>query len=363
MPTKRQALILAEIVRIYNETGQPVGSKKLMTQLPFHVSSATIRNEMAVLEDEGLIQKNHTSSGRYPSTAGYRYYLDHLVQPTAVSPQTLTEIVKNFDRDYHEIDDIVKQSAMILSNLTNYTAISLGPEQHHVTLTGFQIMPLIDDQVIAILATSAGTIESQVYRLSKRISSEDLEKAVRIINDQLVGLPMKTVQKKLVDEIPQLLRRYLTSADGFLDLFGDSLRRVVSQHLYVGGRSNLLNFVQPDDLKQLKSLYQLLDKDSLISALLTSTDLSASTEETADSQPDDQGMISVRLGNEFDNSLLADYGLITAKYNVGQHGQGVIALLGPTSMPYSQLIGLMQLFSDELVKKLLEYYGYFHDDS
>ncbi|WP_461218233.1 heat-inducible transcriptional repressor HrcA [Lapidilactobacillus salsurivasis] len=361
MPTKRQALILAEIVRIYNETGQPVGSKTLMGQLPFHISSATIRNEMAALEDDGLIMKNHTSSGRIPSTAGYRYYLDHLLQPTAVSPQVFDKIAANFDHDYHEIDEIVKQSATILSNLTNYTTISLGPESANVTLTGFRVIPLGHDQIIAILATSAGTVESRVYRLLHLISSDDLEKAVRIINDQLVGLPLAVVKQKLASEIPQLLTKYLHSSTGFIDLFGDVLKRAASQHFYVGGRSNLLSFAQPTDLDQLKSVYQLLDKESILPSLLDLDQLAA-----AKNPQDPQqvlGPISVRLGDEFNNSLLSDYGLITAKYHVGQHGDGVIAILGPTSMPYSQLIGLLQLFSDELVKKLVEYYGYFHDDS
>ncbi|WP_125604357.1 heat-inducible transcriptional repressor HrcA [Lapidilactobacillus bayanensis] len=358
MPTKRQALILAEIVRLYNETGQPVGSKTLMNQLPMQISSATIRNEMAALEEAGLLMKNHTSSGRVPSTAGYRYYLDYLLQPSTVSPQTFSAIAQDFNHEYHEINDIVKQSANILSNLTNYTSISLGPESSDVTLTGFRLISLGDDQVIAILATSMGTVESRVYHVSQDVSSEDLERAVRIINDQLVGMSMVRVKQQLKSEIPQLLTQYLHSADGFVDLFGDVLRHAATEHFYISGRSNLLNFVQPDDLDRLKSIYQLLDKDSVLPSLLDLDNDGVTT-----SQDSPLGPISVRLGDEFDNSLFSDYGLITAKYNVGHHGSGVIAILGPTSMPYSQLIGLMQLFSDELVKKMFEYYNKFHDDS
>lgn len=358
MPTKRQALILAEIVRIYNETGQPVGSKTLMNQLPIRISSATIRNEMAVLEEDGLIMKNHTSSGRIPSTAGYRYYLDHLLQPSVVSPQTFSTIAQDFDHEFHEIDDIVKQSANILSNLTNYTSISLGPETANVTLTGFRLIPLGDDQVIAILATNMGSVESRVYRIPTSISSDDLEKAVRIINDRLVGLPINQVKSLLKAEIPRVLTRYLHSPDGFLDLFGDVLRHAAAEHFYIGGRSNLLNFAQSDDLDRLKSLYQLLDKESVLPSLLN---LRQPENSSATKPP--LGPISVRLGDEFDNSLLADYGLITARYHVAHHGEGIIAILGPTSMPYSQLIGLMQLFTDELVKKMYEYYDQFHDDS
>ncbi|MFD1465483.1 heat-inducible transcriptional repressor HrcA [Lapidilactobacillus mulanensis] len=356
MPTKRQALILTEIVRIYNETGQPVGSKTLMNQLPIQISSATIRNEMAALEEDGLIMKNHTSSGRLPSTSGYRYYLDYLLQPSVVSPQVFSTISQDFDRDFHEIDDIVKQSANILSNLTNYTSISLGPETINVTLTGFRLIPLGGDLVIAILATSMGSVESRVYRIPASISSDDLEKAVRIINDHLVGLPIDQVKQQLATEMPQLLTKYLHSPDGFLDMFGDVLRHAAAEHFYIGGRSNLLNSVQPDDLNRIKSIYQLLDKESVFPSLL---DLRPNN----DHQQSTDKPISVKLGDEFDNALLNDYGLITARYHVADHGEGIIAILGPTSMPYSQLIGLMQLFTDELVKKIYEYYNHFHDDS
>ena len=122
--------------------------------------------------------------------------------------------------------------------------------------------------------------------------------------------------------------------------------------------------MQPDELDQLESIYQLLDKESVLPSLLD-LDQAATDDEIKQPPMTDHrilGPISVRLGDEFNNSLLSDYGLITAKYHVGQHGDGMIAILGPTSMPYSQLIGLMQLFSDELVKKLFEYYGYFHTD-
>src|SRR5699024_926023 len=104
--------------------------------------------------------------------------------------------------------------------------------------------------------TSMGTVESRVYHISQSVSSEDLERAVRIINDHLVGMSMTKVKQQLKNEIPRLLTQYLHSADGFVDLFGDVLRHAAAEHFYISGRSNLLNFVQPDDLDRLKSIYQ-----------------------------------------------------------------------------------------------------------
>ena len=153
MLTQRQKKILQAIVRQYTSTGQPVGSKHLAEQLPFKVSSATIRNEMAALEDQGLVTKEHSSSGRVPSKAGYRFYVDHLLDPGAVTDNDLVVIQNSLGTSFQKIDEIVSHSADILSDLTSYTAFTLKPEQSDIHLSGFRVVPLGNQKVIAILVT------------------------------------------------------------------------------------------------------------------------------------------------------------------------------------------------------------------
>jgi heat-inducible transcriptional repressor len=344
--TKRQLLILKEIVRLYTETGQPVGSKKLLEQLPIHISSATIRNEMVHLEDQGLLEKTHLSSGRIPSLRGYRYYLDHLVEPSSIDANDLAVIETSFDQSYHEIDQIVAQSAKILSSLTNYTAISLGPEIKDLKLTGFRLVPLNDDQVMAILVTDNGTVENQIFSIPTGIDGDSLEKIIRIINDQLVGLPLMEVVKKLHHEIPQLLTKYMITPEGFLDIFGGVLKKAAQERYYVGGKMNLINTSTLKDVDQLKALYSLIDQNQDLGQIIGA--------------PADQP-IEVRLGDELTNDLLKNFSVITATYNVSDHGRGMIALLGPTSMPYSRMIGLLDVFREELAKKITDYYRHHGD--
>ncbi|ANK59642.1 MULTISPECIES: heat-inducible transcriptional repressor HrcA [Loigolactobacillus] len=347
MLTKRQLLILKEIVRLYTEYGQPVGSKKLLEQLPMHVSSATVRNEMVHLEDMGLIEKTHLSSGRIPSMKGYRYYLDHLVEPSSVDANDMAVIETSFDQSYHEIDQIVAQSAKILSSLTSYTAISLGPELKEARLTGFRLVPLDNNQVMAILVTDSGAVENQIFSIPNGIDSDSLEKVIRIINDELVGLPLTKVIKKLHTSIPQLLTHYMITPSGFLDIFGGVLKKAAQERFYVGGKMNLINTSTIKDVNQLKSLYAMIDKNDDLAKLL--------------GEPADQP-IEVRLGDEMTNDLLKNFSLITATYNVSEHGRGMIALLGPTSMPYSRMIGLLDVFREELAKKITDYYAHFGDE-
>lgn len=347
MLTERQELILKTIIQDFTNTHEPVGSKTVMNQLPIKVSSATIRNEMAVLEDKGLIEKTHSSSGRIPSTEGYRYYLDNLVQPLQLPEEMYHEIGYQFDQPFNQVDEIVKEAAKILSDLTDYTAFAEGPEAKDVMITGFRIVPLAPRQVMAILVTSDGGVKNQVYTLPRHISGEEIEQAVRLINDQLVGRNLKDINK---DTFAQLSSNNVVGKNlpEFLELLESVIKDAASEQMYVDGQLNLLNNAENSDLQEIKSLYELINSNHLAGELI---DLSDSQEE--------KYPVHVRLGSELQNDLLKDFSLVTAEYSVGNYGRGTIAILGPRNMPYSEMIGLMEYFRQELARKLLDYYGRF----
>ncbi|WEV40795.1 heat-inducible transcriptional repressor HrcA [Lactobacillus sp. ESL0681] len=348
MLTERQELILKTIINDFTQTHDPVGSKTVMSQLPIKVSSATIRNEMAALEEKGLIEKTHSSSGRIPSTAGYRYYLDNLVEPLQLPENVYQHIMQQLDQPFHQVNEIVQEAAKILSDLTNYTAFAEGPESRNVTITGFRIVPLFNRQIMAILVTSDGNVQNQVYNLPRHISGDEIERAVRLLNDKLVG--------KSLDEVtPSLLAKSLgkhtssQQANELIALVEDVLKDAASDQMYVDGQINLLSNSSVGDASHIRSLYDLVDRNDLLSRLL----------DTSDDRQLGGRSVRVRLGSELPGDLLKDYSLLTAEYNVGSHGKGMIALLGPTNMPYSQVLGLLEYFRNELAKKLLDYYGRF----
>ncbi|MGX7023403.1 heat-inducible transcriptional repressor HrcA [Vagococcus hydrophili] len=339
MLSDRQLAILHLLVKIYTETGIPVGSKTLMNE-GIKASSATIRNDLVKLEELELIQKTHSSSGRVPSIKGYRYYVDHLMQPAEISQNEIVKIRQLLDRRYNATNEIIEQSANILSDLTSYTAFSLGPEVKERRLTGFRIVPLNRNQLIAIIVTDQGYVESQVFSIPETISSEDIEKMTRIINDRLVGESLLTVYHKLRTEIPLVLQRYFSNSSHVLYLFEEVFNQAFDDQVYISGGMNLLDSGMLNDISEFKSIYSLIsDSDQLTELLL----------------PDTTG-IDIRIGNEIPNELLLNMSLITASYEVPQHGKGVIALLGPTSMSYSKLLGLVNVFTDELSGHLDSYY-------
>ncbi|MDA3974397.1 heat-inducible transcriptional repressor HrcA [Enterococcus thailandicus] len=339
MLTQRQSDILRLIIQNYTSSGVPVGSKTLMAE-GIEASSATIRNDMKALEEDGLLLKTHSSSGRIPSAAGYRYYVDHLLKPTRVTNDDLQVIRQSLGKEFHEINEIIRQSAEILSELTSYTTFSLGPEVKDRRLTGFRIVPLNHRQIIAIVVTDKGNVESQVFTLPANLGSQDLEKMVRLVNDRLVGDPLMTVYQKLRTEIPMILHKYFQSTEGISYLFDAVLGQVFEEKIYVSGQMNLLDYEPHQDLNQFKSMFSLMrDSDELTQMIV----------------PMDSN-IHIKIGSELGNDLLQNMSMIQASYEIDGHGRGTIALLGPTSMPYSRMFGLVDVYRKELANRLADYY-------
>src|SRR3954462_7499756 len=183
--TDRQLLILQVIVDDFIQFAQPVGSRSLAKKPEISLSSATIRNEMADLEELGFIEKTHTSSGRIPSEKGYRYYVDHLLSPQKLGKNDIHTIKSIFAERIYELEKVVQKSAKILSELTNYTAIVLGPKVKDQKLKKIEIVPLNLETAIAIIITDTGHVENHLLSLPPSVDIHEIEKMVNILNDRL----------------------------------------------------------------------------------------------------------------------------------------------------------------------------------
>ncbi|EXJ24125.1 Heat-inducible transcription repressor HrcA [Alkalibacterium sp. AK22] len=340
MLTQRQIIILDALIRLYTSTGLPIGSKTILTETDIDASSATIRNELVYLEKLGFIQKTHSSSGRVPSIRGYRFYIDHLVKPQAVAKDKMQVIEDVLNGHAEQMDDIMHQSARLLSDLTSYTAIVLGPRAESSRLTGFRLLALNDNHVMAIIQTDSGAIENKVFRLSRPIDESDLNKVVNIFNHHLVGRPLTEVARKLAADIPLLIQKYASnSMDVYMSLesvFSDS----TEDRFHVSGKINLLDFTEDMDKQKLKSLYSLLENKGDLKLLIDHI-----------SQDFD-----VKIGEEINHELFTSFSLVTATYEVRDHGRGILAVLGPTSMSYDETFGVLDVFRKQLTHTLLNYY-------
>ncbi|WP_413309942.1 heat-inducible transcriptional repressor HrcA [Bacillus sp. 1P10SD] len=340
MLSDRQLLILQVIVDDFIRSAQPIGSRSLSKKEEISFSSATIRNEMADLEELGYIEKTHTSSGRVPSEKGYRYYVDHLLSPKALNQQDVSIIQSIFAEKIYEFEKIIQRSAKILSELTNYTSIVLGPAASINKLKRIQIIPLNKETAVAIFVTDTGHVENRTFSLPATIDASDLEKTVNILNDRLAGVPLEDLNDKIYKEVAMLLRQHIHNYDLMLHTVADSLKMPVTEKLFFGGKTNMLSQPEFHDISKIRSLLTMIDQEEWIYNLIRK----------------DSAGIHVKIGTENNISAMDNCSLITATYSVGVEKLGTIAILGPTRMEYSRVIGLLQLLSNDLTAVLTRLY-------
>lgn len=338
--TARQLLILQALVDDFIRSAQPVGSRSLSKKEGISFSSATIRNEMADLEELGFIEKTHTSSGRIPSERGYRYYVDHLLSPQSLNQQDMVMLKSVFAERIFEYEKIIQKSAMILSELTNYTSIVLGPAAKVNKLKRIQIVPLNRETVIAIFVTDSGHVENRTLHLPSSIDADELEKTVTILNNRLIDVPLEELNDKIYKEVATLLRQHIQHFDLMLQTISEAFKMPANEKLFFGGKANILS--QPDfnDIAKLRTLLNMIEHEDWVYDLMKKNPVG----------------INVKIGSENADSVMENCSLITATYSVGSENIGTIAILGPTRMEYSRVITLMKFLSNDLTSVLTKLY-------
>jgi heat-inducible transcriptional repressor len=338
--TDRQLLILQVLVDDFIRSAQPVGSRSLSKKKGISFSSATIRNEMADLEDLGFIEKTHTSSGRIPSEKGYRYYVDHLLSPQRLNQLEIQKIKSIFAEKIFEYEKIIQKSAKILSELTNYTSIVLGPAASSNKLKRIQIIPINKETVVAIFVTDSGHVENRTLYLPASIDAGELEKTVNVLNDRLINVPLEELNDKIYKEVAALLRQHIQNFDLMLQAVAETFKVSSNEKLFFGGKANILN--QPDfhDLDKIRGLMDMIEREDWVYNLIKKNPTG----------------INVKIGTENNISAMENCSLITATYSVGKEQLGTIAILGPTRMEYSRVISLLKFLSSDLTSVLTNLY-------
>ncbi|HDX9590221.1 TPA: heat-inducible transcriptional repressor HrcA [Bacillus pseudomycoides] len=336
MLTERQLLILQTIIDDFIGSAQPVGSKTLSKKEEITFSSATIRNEMADLEELGFIEKTHSSSGRVPSEKGYRFYVDHLLAPQHLPSEDIVQIKDLFAQRVFEAEKLAQQSARILSEITNYTAIVLGPKVSANKLRNVQILPLGHQTAVAIIVTDTGHVQSKTITVPESVDLQDLEKMVNILNDKLSGVPMSELHNKIFKEIVMVLRQYVHNYDSVMKMLDGTFQFPLSEKVYFGGKTNMLAQPEFHDIQKVRLLLNMIENEDAFYDILKSKQIG----------------IQVKIGRENSSAAMENCSLISATYSIGDEQLGTIAILGPTRMQYSRVISLLQLFTKQFTDGL-----------
>ncbi|MUK87076.1 heat-inducible transcriptional repressor HrcA [Ornithinibacillus sp. L9] len=339
MLSNRQLLVLQVIIDDFIESAHPVGSRAISKREDISYSAATIRNVMADLEDMGYLEKTHSSSGRVPSEKGYRYYVDHVIGPTIKNGKI--NIMKHLIQDeFMELEKLVQKSAEVLSDLTSYTSIILGPEIYDTKLKQLQIVPLSQHTAVAILITDTGHVEHRSFSIPAELHASDLEKMVNILNERLQGVSLVRLPEVLNSEVLSLMKIYVNDFEKAYDYLKSAFFNEQPSKLYIGGKTNILMQPEFKDVDKIRSFYSMMENENEVVNLLRNP----------------QNGIQVTIGHENKLEAIKDFSLITASYHLGDDQMGTIALLGPTRMEYRKVITLLNALSNEMTEALYLWY-------
>lgn len=329
---ERQKAILKEIVEGYIKEARPIGSKQLCAK--FNCSSATIRNEMALLETMGLIEKNHISSGRIPSELGYKYYVENLMQPKELTGEDMLKLQTIFSNQNLMVSEAIERCLEIISDITNYTSISLGKNSSLNSLKQISIIPLNDTQLVALVCTDKGIVRNKQFSINRNINLKEIVKASEIINKMLIGTPINEVSERLEFEIKPIISKQIEQYETIYGIFYEAFNDFVSskENYHVVGKSKMLEQPEYNDTGEIKRLINKLEDEETIRKI----------------EKNDAKNISIYIGkeNDFDDNVT----VIKTNYSLGGE-EGTIAIVGPKRMEYDKVVGVLNILNKWLEEK------------
>ena len=327
MLSERQNKILRLIVERYIKEPIPVGSKVISKEL--NCSSATVRNEMGELESLGLLEKTHTSSGRVPSEAGYRYYVDNLMEPKKMNADDMMKLQIVFHNQQLALSDVITKSLQVISDMMNYTTVVLGSKSHENLLKQVEVVPIDRENLTVIIVTDKGNVEHKNIRLQD-VSLDEVKKTVGLINNLILGTPIDEVAKKLEFEIKPIIGNYVKQHEQLYNAFYHVFNDFTNQEVNIMGRHKMLE--QPEfstNIEKIKNVFNKLEDKEILNNI----------------EEDDDNNIKVYIGNE--NNIDSDVTVIQTKFKNGNE-EGTIAIIGPKRMEYERVLGLLEYLKENI---------------
>lgn len=331
---ERKRHILKLLINDYISSAEPVGSRTIAKRYGLGISSATIRNEMADLEDMGYLEQPHTSSGRIPSDKGYRVYVDQLMKVEPLSAEEAEIIRKSvYSTAVGEIEKVIKETSKILSMLTNYTAAVMAPQSNKSTVKHIQLISMDSTHIIAIVVTSFGIVRSANISLEKPIGRDKLNMINNFLNDKLRGLTIDEINLNVISDVQNNVTGYTEILNEIIPILDESLKYNEASEIYLEGSSNIFNYPEYNAIDKAKQFMSFLDKKELLNKVL---------------MQDTDDEIKIIIGHENEYDEMSDCSVMTTSYKIGENVVGTIGIIGPTRMYYSKVKSILEYFTSLL---------------
>ncbi|MGN0436069.1 MAG: heat-inducible transcriptional repressor HrcA [Wujia sp.] len=331
----RKKKILRAIVANYLETGEPVGSRTISKFTDLNLSSATIRNEMADLEEMGYIIQPHTSAGRIPTDAGYRFYVDRLMEEKEEVEDVKSSLLERVDR----MELLLKQVAKVLAYNTNYATMVTAPNYNNKTVKFIQLSQVDIDNLLAVIVVDGNIIKNQMIRVDVALDNEDVLKFNILLNTFLQGASLEDINLEMIQAMKKQAGEYGEILDQIFQGIIDAIHEADELEIYTSGATNILKYPELGDISKTSELLEAFENKDELSHLL---------EETVNKDNDNETGIQVYIGNEASVKQMKDCSLVTATYEMPEGAKGTIGIIGPKRMDYKKVVSTLKNLTTEL---------------
>ncbi|MDO4311557.1 MAG: heat-inducible transcriptional repressor HrcA [Eubacteriales bacterium] len=331
---ERKLTILHAIIKTYLETGEPVGSRTISKYSDLNLSSATIRNEMADLEELGYILQPHTSAGRIPSDKGYRLYVDMLMEE---KEQELNEMQEQMLEKADKMDQLLKQAARVLASNTNYATMVSTPRNSSNKIKFIQLSQVDEEQIIAVIVLGGNVIKNKIITMDEPLSNENLLKLNMLLNTTLNGMAIEEINLGLIARLKEQAGIHGEVVSDVLDAVADAIQVDEDMQIYTSGATNIFKYPELSDKQSAQEIISAFEEKQQLTELVTQT--LAKEENTG---------IQVYIGDETPVQTMKDCSVVTATYELGDGMKGTIGIIGPKRMDYEHVLKSLKRLQGEL---------------
>ena len=331
---ERKVKILDAVIRNYLATGEPVGSRTISKYTDLNLSSATIRNEMADLEELGYIMQPHTSAGRIPSDKGYRWYVDMLMSQ---KEQEITEIKGQMLEKADKMEELLKQVAKVLANNTNYATMISTPTYNGNKLKFIQLSQVDDHQLIVVIVMEGNIVKNQIVTLDEPLSNEALLKLNMLLNTSLNGTSLEQINLGVIARLKEQAGIHSGVMSSVLDAVANVIQLDDDMEIYTSGATNIFKYPELSDKQSAQEIISAFEEKQQLADLVTETLAS-----------EENNGIQVYIGDETPVKTMKDCSVVTATYELGEGMQGTIGIIGPKRMDYEHVMKTLKTLMAEL---------------
>ena len=331
---ERKQKILKAIISNYLETGEPVGSRTISKYTDLNLSSATIRNEMADLEELGLIMQPHTSAGRVPTDQGYRLYVDHMMAEKDTEMQEMkTQLLERVDK----MESMLKQVAKVLAYNTNYATLVTATQYQKIKLKLVQLSQVDENQLLAVIVVDGNVIKNKLMQVERMLENDELLKLNVLLNTFLQGASLQDINLEMIQTIKSQAGEFADIMENIFQGIAEAIHEADEVEIYTSGTTNMLKYPELGDIEQTTKLLEALEDRQGLDELI---------DESMNS--DNTNGIQVYIGEESPVSNMKDCSIVTATYELAEGAKGTIGIIGPKRMDYKKVVSTLKNLTGEL---------------